>query len=132
MSEAERKAWAELDRLTTGSPARNWKWSIPANPERDSDLLLAAGLTEVAAERDAAFAVISEVRAEVDAFRSMVNEHLLTPDSQATADLMVRGLDPILAQLPTDTLAAAHTTDLREQSKHYAVKAMNSDDGRDE
>jgi len=32
----------------------------------------------------------------------------------------------------TDNLAAAHTTDLREQSKHYAVKAMNSDDGRDE
>jgi len=31
-----------------------------------------------------------------------------------------------------DTLAAAHTTDLREQSKFYAVKAMNSDDGRDE
>ena len=31
-----------------------------------------------------------------------------------------------------DNLAAAHATDLREQSKHYAVKAMNSDDGRDE
>jgi len=49
---AEQKAWDELARLTEGSPGRNWRWSIPANPERDSDLILAAGLTEVAAERD--------------------------------------------------------------------------------
>ena len=35
-------------------------------------------------------------------------------------------------QKPLASLAAAHTTDLREQSKHYAVKPMNSDDGRDE
>lgn len=51
---AEQKAWDELARLTSGvGPAANWRWSIPANPDRDSDLILAAGLKALADERDA-------------------------------------------------------------------------------
>lgn len=53
----EQKAWDELARLTSGGgPAANWKWSIPANPDRDSDLILAAGLKALADERDALLA----------------------------------------------------------------------------
>ena len=41
----------ELDRMTSavGGPGSSWRWSIPANPERDSDLILAASLTDVPA-----------------------------------------------------------------------------------
>lgn len=50
---AEQKAWDELARLTSGSGrASNWRWSTPANPDRDSDLILAAGFKAVAGERD--------------------------------------------------------------------------------
>lgn len=38
----------ELDRLTEGrGPAANWRWGIPANPERDSDLLIGASQGDV-------------------------------------------------------------------------------------
>ena len=66
-TKAEQAAWDELDRLTAGSPGRLWRWSIPADPERDSDLILAAGLKAIAAERDAAHAVIAEARNQVRA-----------------------------------------------------------------
>ncbi len=63
---AEQKAWDELARLTSGSgPAVNWKWSIPANPDRDSDLILAAGLKAVANERDALAAILAARRPPV-------------------------------------------------------------------
>jgi hypothetical protein len=39
---------AELDRLTEGNPGANWRWSIPANPERDSDLILSASIADIA------------------------------------------------------------------------------------
>ena len=41
------KAEDEMDRLTAGSPGTNWRWSIPANPERDSDLILSASAADV-------------------------------------------------------------------------------------
>ena len=41
-------------------------------------------------------------------------------------------MSAMIDAIRTDTLAAAHATDLREQSKHYAGKPMNSDDGRGE
>ena len=43
----ERKASDEIARLTTGNPGTNWRWSIPANPERDSDLILADSIADV-------------------------------------------------------------------------------------
>ena len=41
------RASEELDRLTAGKPGTAWRWSIPANPERDSDLILADPLAAV-------------------------------------------------------------------------------------
>jgi hypothetical protein len=41
------RAEAELDRLTTGNPSANWRWGIPANPDRDSDLILSASVADV-------------------------------------------------------------------------------------
>lgn len=43
------RAHEELDRMTSapGGPAAAWRWSIPAKPDRDSDLLLAASLTDI-------------------------------------------------------------------------------------
>lgn len=43
----EQKASDEIARLTTNIPGTNWRWSIPANPERDSDLILAASIADV-------------------------------------------------------------------------------------
>lgn len=43
----EQAASDEIARLTTGNPGTNWRWSIPANPERDSDLILAASIADV-------------------------------------------------------------------------------------
>lgn len=67
----------EIDRMTSavGGPGASWRWSIPANPERDSDLILAASLTDVPAllaeverlermwgkERDRATSALEEV-----------------------------------------------------------------------
>lgn len=46
--ERAEKAGDELDRLTEGGgPAATWRWSIPANPERDSDLLIGASQGDV-------------------------------------------------------------------------------------
>ena len=42
-----KKAEDEMDRLTAGSPGTNWRWSIPANPEKDSDLILSASAADV-------------------------------------------------------------------------------------
>ncbi len=44
-----KRACEELDRMTTalGGPGTAWRWSIPVNPERDSDLLLADSLADV-------------------------------------------------------------------------------------
>jgi hypothetical protein len=50
----------EVDRLTTGNPGTNWRWSIPANPERDSDLILAASIADV----PALVAELAELRAQ--------------------------------------------------------------------
>jgi hypothetical protein len=41
------KANAEMDRLTERNPGSAWRWSIPANPERDSDLILSASMADV-------------------------------------------------------------------------------------
>jgi len=65
MSNEEQAAWDELDRLTSGSPGKLWRWSIPADPERDSDLILSAGLNTLANERDAAYAAINAMRAHL-------------------------------------------------------------------
>lgn len=42
-------ATAELDRMTSapGGPGASWRWSIPARPERDSDLILDASIRDV-------------------------------------------------------------------------------------
>lgn len=46
--ERAEKAGDELDRLTEGAgPAANWRWGIPARPERDSDLLIGASQADV-------------------------------------------------------------------------------------
>lgn len=57
-------ACAELDRMTQadGGPGAAWRWSIPANPERDSDLLLSASLADV----ERLLAALDEARAERD------------------------------------------------------------------
>lgn len=43
------RACNELDRMTTapGGPGASWRWSIPVNPERDSDVLLADSLADL-------------------------------------------------------------------------------------
>lgn len=52
---AEQRAWDEISRLTSapGGPGAAWRWSIPAKPDRDSDLILAAGLQELRDRLDA-------------------------------------------------------------------------------
>lgn len=64
----EEMAWKELDRLTMapGGPGSAWRWSIPAKPDRDSDLILAAGLQAIADERDAAAAKLAQIAALCD------------------------------------------------------------------
>lgn len=54
---AERAATevARLCDISTGGPGNNWRWSIPADPKRDSDLILAASLVDVPA-------LVAEVR----------------------------------------------------------------------
>lgn len=39
----------EVSRMCTaeGGPGASWRWSIPANPERDSDLILTASIADV-------------------------------------------------------------------------------------
>lgn len=37
----------ELDRLVGGNPGTNWRWSIPAQPDRDTDLILSASQMDV-------------------------------------------------------------------------------------
>lgn len=37
----------ELDRLAGGNPGTNWRWSIPAQPDRDTDLILGASQMDV-------------------------------------------------------------------------------------
>jgi hypothetical protein len=42
------RARNELDRIAAaGGPAYAWNWSIPANPDRDTDLILEASLTDI-------------------------------------------------------------------------------------
>jgi hypothetical protein len=42
------RAANEIDRLTSGAgPSVNWRWSIPAKPDRDSDLILSASIEDV-------------------------------------------------------------------------------------
>lgn len=43
------RANAEMDRLTSapGGPGAAWRWSIPADPERDSDLIFAEALAQI-------------------------------------------------------------------------------------
>lgn len=62
-SNIEQAAWDELERLTSapGGPGNAWRWSIPARPDRDSDLILAAGLKAVADERDAAIDQLAQI-----------------------------------------------------------------------
>lgn len=43
----EQRASEEIARLTTGNPGTNWRWSIPANPDRDSDLILADSIADI-------------------------------------------------------------------------------------
>jgi hypothetical protein len=45
-------------------------------------------------------------------------------DLMAYLQRMNRAEEAAEAPTPLESLAAAHTTDLREQSKHYAGKAM--------
>lgn len=42
-------ATAELDRMTSapGGPGASWRWSIPARPDHDSDLILDASISDV-------------------------------------------------------------------------------------
>ena len=41
------RACSELDRLAGGNPGSMWRWSIPADPERDSDLILSDSLASI-------------------------------------------------------------------------------------
>lgn len=45
--ERYQRACGELDRITAGHPGETWRWSIPANPDRGSDLLLSASVEDV-------------------------------------------------------------------------------------
>ena len=61
------KANAEMDRLTERNPGSAWRWSIPANPERDSDLILSASIADVAyllAELRKAREAVADAKAE--------------------------------------------------------------------
>lgn len=85
------RAQDEIDRLSESRT--NWRWSIPANPERDSDLILSDSvrdveklLTALAAERDRADraeARLLEARKAMDANQTVdgvTDRGWLTPD----------------------------------------------------
>jgi hypothetical protein len=54
-------ASTELDRLTSTNPGTAWRWSIPANPTRDSDLLLSSAIEHI----PALVAELTEARVEL-------------------------------------------------------------------
>lgn len=60
--EREAKASAEIGRLTAGNPGDFWRWSIPADEETDSDLILSASLADIAALTSAVQAVLNKHR----------------------------------------------------------------------
>ena len=74
------------------------------------------------AERDAAYAVIAATVRHVDGMRESFGgeKYMLTANLNQIAATL---------NLPPDTLAAAHTTDLREQSKHYAGSPRPDSEG---
>lgn len=62
------KAHREIERLTQapGGPGAAWRWSIPAQPERDSDLILTASVGDVPALTAALRAVLALHQPERD------------------------------------------------------------------
>lgn len=60
----------EMDRLTAGNPGTNWRWSIPANPGRDTDLILSASAEDVPRLADAVEALTAELDVSREARRA--------------------------------------------------------------
>jgi len=115
------------------SDARNDAIVAYDNPMRDDNLAIGYRALKVNGFGDG----WDSRSAEVAALHAVIAQ--VTNAARAGLDDCDEGFDMsalwVLETLMPSTLAAlaaAHTTDLREQSKHYAVKPMNSDDGRDE
>ena len=78
-SKAIEQAHAEVSRLCCGEDAGRWRMSIPAQPGRDSDLVISAGLEA----GGVALAALAAVRvegarslAEVDRLRALISRIL--------------------------------------------------------
>lgn len=71
-TERYKTASSEMDRLTSapGGPGAAWRWSIPARPDRDTDLILDASVTDV----PKLLGVIAEQAAEISGLREDVTE----------------------------------------------------------
>jgi hypothetical protein len=95
-----RLACDEMDRLTAGNPGTNWRWSIPANPDRDSDLILSASAEDVPRLADA----VEALTAENDMLRASFQE------AEQIHEGVVRRLaaerDALQAQLDSMTVEA--------------------------
>ena len=79
------KANAEMDRLTERNPGSAWRWSIPANPERDSDLILSASIADVAyllAELRKAREAVADAKAEALEEAADAYRHYETPNAR--------------------------------------------------
>lgn len=82
------KASAEIDRLAAAQPGNAWRWSIPANPDRDTDIILMDSLvdvplllfkvdhlTQALAGQDAAYAALEQqYMAQIDAYAALVDQ----------------------------------------------------------
>lgn len=74
----------EVVRLCT--PGESWRMSIPANPQRDSDLILMDALNRLSAFE----ALVDEWEAD---------QGIFSPDSRYTRDVMVREARRALAEV---------------------------------
>ena len=82
----EERASRELGEVCAEGPAKRWRWTIPANPEHDTDLIVADSLADIPA-------LVARVRclgAKVAAVDALLNAaigkgELIDPDDLAAA-----------------------------------------------
>lgn len=109
------RAMDELDAITTEGPFKRWRWSIPARPDHDSDLIIADGLKtamELAAQA-------AEVVAERDATIARVRE---------LAEKLINAADPGDGPAPA-TLQTAAAAAERQHAAHVAHQFLAALDG---
>ncbi|MEP7738553.1 hypothetical protein ABKW28_12925 [Nocardioides sp. 31GB23] len=79
LSEVVEAAHAEIHRICQGGDER-WRMSIPANPTRDSDLILTAALDGLTDRLAAAVARAEAAEAKVAAVKALCGDHAIFAD----------------------------------------------------